>query len=82
MSILNDELDKRYIELAGEIVGQVVRDYIKALKNGEHGKARALERWFKSPYGQILSMQHGEFIIENSRKIAKQSECDGMKQNE
>lgn len=82
MSILDDELDKRYAELAGAIVGQAADEYIKAFRDGNRKKCARLEQWFLSPYGQILSMHHGEFIIENCRKIAKQGDCDIMKRNE
>ena len=61
-----------YERLRTEIVKSAVSDYRKALKKTDRIGAvcreqRALERWFLSPWGQMLSGDNGELIIEKCR---------------
>ncbi len=50
------------------IVKQAITDYKEALIYDEFGKARALERWFLSEWGEALSGGNGAYIIEKVRK--------------
>lgn len=62
-------LDERGIlELLAAIDKQAMRDYETALREGEKDKAKALERWFLSEWGQQLTLNHGEIIIEQCKK--------------
>lgn len=69
-NITEKKINNGYIELAGTIVKQVANDYIQALKSKNENRSKKLEKWFLSSYGQLLSMQQGEYIIENCKKIA------------
>ena len=74
-------IEDGYIKLAGAIVGGVANEYISALMSGSEKKCARLENWFLSPYGQLLSMNNGEGIIHDCRKIAQQKR-DTMKQKQ
>lgn len=61
-----------YERLRTEIVKSAVHDYQKALKKtdriGEVCREQlSLEDWFLSPWGQLLSGDNGELIIEKCR---------------
>lgn len=61
-----------YQRLRTEIVKDAVNDYHKALKKSDRigeicREQTALENWFLSPWGQILSGDNGELIIEKCR---------------
>ena len=61
-----------YQRLRTEIVKDAVNDYHKALKKSDRigeicREQTALEHWFLSPWGQILSGDNGELIIEKCR---------------
>lgn len=63
-------------ELATAILLSAQNDYIEALKDyyilkseRAKGKIISLENFFLSDYGQILSLGHGELLIEHCRKI-------------
>ena len=65
-----------YQRLRTEIVWSAVKDYKKALKKSERDGAvcreqRTLERWFLSKWGQMLSGDNGEYIIEHCRQTYK-----------
>lgn len=53
------------------ILQQAVKDYIAALKYDEGAKAYRLEKFFTSEWGELLSNNHGDFIISECRKRAK-----------
>ena len=62
-----------YERLRNEIVRSAVTDYKKALKvsQGEGEKfdrEKALERWFRSKWGQFLCENQGEYIMEVCKK--------------
>ena len=62
-----------YERLRVAIIHQAIYDYKKALKKKNGGSIRALERWFKSDWGEALSGNNGSYIIEKCRQ------CVGMK---
>ena len=62
-----------YERLRTEIVRSAADDYKKALKKSDWlgevcEEQEKLERWFLSPWGQALSGDNGEYIIEKCRK--------------
>lgn len=67
-----------YERLRTEIVRSAVFDLKKALRKSERlgvvcDEQRKLERWFLSQWGQMLSGDNGEYIIEQCRKSYKRS---------
>ena len=54
--------------LSNAIVIRAAEDYRKALKKRKKDKARDLEEWFLSDWGQALSGGNGELIIEKIKK--------------
>lgn len=66
--------DEACVRLQSAIIVQAVQDYKKALKNDDRKTARQVERFFRSEWGQLLSMGNGEAIIERVRKEAKENE--------
>ncbi len=56
--------DDGVIYLCAAILRQAAQDYRKAAGAGQHYKIKALERFFRSEWGQCLSQGNGEFIIE------------------
>lgn len=59
---------KGYEALAAAILQQAMKDYETAIRNNNFHKKLELERFFLSKFGQILSYDHGEVIIEKCRK--------------
>ena len=62
-----------YERLRVEIVRSVVRDLEKAIRKSNRQGAiceeqKSLERWLLSKWGQFLSGDNGEYIIERCRK--------------
>ena len=62
--------------LRAEIVKAAVFDYKKALRKSDRlgvvcGEQINLEKWFLSKWGQMLSGDNGEFIIEKCQKTYK-----------
>lgn len=57
-----------YESLRLAIVELAVRDYEAALKYGNEKEIKSLERFFLSKWGQYLSDDHGEYIINRCRK--------------
>lgn len=53
------------------ILQQAVKDYIDALRYNEGAQAYRLEQFFTSEWGELLSNNHGDFIISECRKRAK-----------
>ena len=74
---MDEEINKRYAELAGAILKQAADDYIEALET-----CARLEEFFLSKWGQFLSMNHGEAIIRNCHRIAAENKRDTMSRNE
>ena len=62
-----------YERLRTEIVRSVVKDLEKAVKKSERqgsvcGEQKKLEKWLLSKWGQMLSGDNGEYIIERCRQ--------------
>lgn len=72
--------DNPWENLRAAIIGQAVDDYRAALDDVEsagddtsarkeaQGRANALKRWFRSEWGQFLSFDNGDLIIEKVEK--------------
>lgn len=74
-----------YERLRTEIVALAVRDYKSALRKTERIGAvcieqKNLEKWFLSKWGQLLSGDNGEYIIEKCHKNYKPRSCSGRKE--
>ena len=50
------------------IINQAIYDYRKALATADDEGIQALERWFKSEWGELLSGNNGAYIIEKVRE--------------
>lgn len=61
-----------YEHLRAAILRQAVKDYKVALKKRDLAITARLERFFMSEYGQLLSYNHGEYIIDNTKRIIAQ----------
>lgn len=62
-----------YERLRTEIVRSVVKDLERAVRKSERQGAvcdeqKALEKWLRSKWGQLLSGDNGEYIIERCRQ--------------
>lgn len=62
-----------YQILADEIMKLAAHDYRNELRRSKNGKTKTrecyrLERFFRSEYGQLLSMEMGEYIMEKIQK--------------
>ena len=57
--ILSDECEN----LAGAIIIQAVKDYMRALKKGERGRKSECVRFFRSDCFKVLTTMDGEFLI-------------------
>ena len=67
-----------YERIRTEIVKSAVNDYKNALRKSDRLRCVceaqiALEEWFLSSWGQLLSGDNGEYIIEKCRKTYKTS---------
>lgn len=59
-----------WIRLAAAILKQASQDYMAALISNDAGNIRKYEDFFLSEYGQTLSFQQGDYIINQTRKEA------------
>jgi len=59
--------DIAYENLANAIIERAVTDYRIALAKKEEGKAKVLEKFFRSEWYHILTNVDGEFIISRVR---------------
>lgn len=67
-------IDAGFDRLRCAILRQAVTDYTKALKKDKAAQICALERFFLSSWGQLLSDDHGELIIDMvKRKVKKRA---------
>lgn len=57
-----------YERVAAAILRQAMRDYKIALLRNSPSHITKLERFFLGEWGQFLSSNHGEYIIEQCRK--------------
>lgn len=65
-------MDSRHFDgwlcLAAAILEIAIEDYKCALKKNDDLRTAMLERFFRGRYGQTLSLDHGEYIIQESRR--------------
>lgn len=61
-------MGESYINIAAAIVKQAMADYKAALKANKKNLIHECEQFFLSAWGQTLSANHGEYIIERCRK--------------
>ena len=66
--------EDEYEPLIHAIVAQAMADYKAALRRDNHAQIAELEKFFLSGYGQLLSWNHGELIIERCRKAVEEGE--------
>ena len=57
-----------YEILQVHILYQAIKDYRNALKKKKPAQIAELEKFFRSPYGQLLSGDKGEYIIEKVKE--------------
>lgn len=57
--------------LRDAVVQAAIHDYRQALKYRNVGKVTAMERWFRSEYGQLFTGGNGELVIQRCRKDAE-----------
>lgn len=63
-----DEIEKGYISLMAAIIEQAVTDYKQALKECDGRTIRECERFFLSEWGQALTWDNGENIMQRCRR--------------
>lgn len=61
-------MNNGYENVRFAIVQQAVKDYKRALRKKDRYRIRYFEKWFRSGWGQLLSGNNGEYIIEQCRK--------------
>ena len=69
--------DEAYALLAAAVIKSAMRDYKAALRKEDQARIVYFERLFRSDYGQTLSFDHGDYIIEQCRKDVEEGEEDG-----
>lgn len=57
-------IDPKYRRLAAAILEQAVEDLKRAIIWRDYSATKALERWFLSDWGQTLSGNNGQLIID------------------
>ena len=55
------------------ILRQAVSDYKAAVRKLEYRQMARLEHFFLSDWGQLLSYDHGEYIIDHCKRIVRMS---------
>lgn len=77
------KIDDKYdgwLALAAAILRQAADDYIEALQSLDSVSSKSqilkYERFFRSDWGQLLSLNHGEYIIHECRMIAEEQKRD------
>ena len=60
-----------YEPLCAAILRRAVQDYKIAIKHKDFHAIASLERFFLSDYGQMLSRNQGQYIIDISREMAR-----------
>lgn len=58
--------------LRAAILQQAVKDYLRYLSYGNKEYIRAMEKWFLSPYGQLISGDQGQEIINTALKLHRE----------
>lgn len=57
-------VDKRYMSLVAGILEQAEKDLAEAIIKKQHQRAASVKRFFLSEWGQALSGDNGQFIID------------------
>lgn len=68
---INDGERDPYILLAAAIVRQVIYDLEHAIEYGNRGEEYACVKWLLSEYGQMLSGNNGQYIIDEVYKSCR-----------
>lgn len=58
--------------LQGAILNRAIRDYRIALRRKDPARIAELEGFFRSDYGQLLSGDHGEYILEKVKEMVEE----------
>ena len=70
-----------YIRLAAEILKTAEADFRVAIRTADYGGIKSLKRFYRSKWGQLLSGNHGDLIIERIMKEEAQREQKNRKKN-
>lgn len=63
-------IDENEVEIWRRVIlADAVKEYKRALMRDNNYIARKVEKFFLSDWGQLLSYNHGQYIIEHCRKI-------------
>ena len=65
-----------YELVAQAIIKRAMADYKAALRQDNHGQIAELEKFFRGSYGQTLSWNHGEQIIEYCKQTVDEAELE------
>lgn len=71
-----EEKDQWVLNLSIGVVKQAADDLRAALRTHDDGAVKALCRWFRSEWGQLLSFGQGEAIIRRIKKEEEEREQD------
>ena len=71
-----------YELLIQAIIKQAMVDYKEAVRKVNYKQMAELEQFFRSSYGETLSHNHGEQIIEHCRKEVEEEEESEDEQEE
>lgn len=84
---MNQKIDDKYdgyLALAAAVLRQAADDYIDALQAPETRASLSqilmLEKFFRSGWGQLLSLNQGEYIINKCRRDAQEQKRDNSSQ--
>lgn len=60
--------------LRAAILRRAVADYISAIRKRDYYQIAKLERFFLGAWGELLSGDHGQYIIDHCRKLANKKQ--------
>ena len=58
--------------LRAAILRRAAQDYICAIRKRDYYAMSKLERFFLGPWGELLSNDHGQYIIDHCKKIVRE----------
>lgn len=61
-------MDEGYYDVANAIVERAAKDYVTALRRGDHNKVVDLENFFKSNWCGLLTDINTKVLMENLKK--------------
>lgn len=64
------------------VLKQAVRDYIEALLKNDFYHIQELETFFLSDYGQAMSRNNGEELIDRAKRIAEKKKKEQRRKND